>query len=359
MPNISASDYTTFLKYKAASTTPIRPAIQTRDNATVSQSVLNANILASQAAYLTTPPKSVPVTSSATVSAVSSQTVTAARTDIIASVSSTTTLLTYTCSQEHGLNTGDVVTIAGFSGAVTPNPNVTSLPITKTGDTTFTISATGAGFISSAVTGRGSITGRVYYTTNVVHGLTAGQQVTVSGISTFTATNATTLAVPTTSTFVLSSTTTGSSVTLQSGTIDGRIYYTTSTAHGLTTTTSTQFVTISGLSSFNVASGSIINVPSSTVFVLAGTDVGAITSQTGTVTVTTLYNQNVSFLGNARIVGQPTNNVNNPSAKSTLSSKFVQPGGLPANNVVGTYTRLPQNAGWIQGNMVSSGPKRF
>jgi hypothetical protein len=77
--------------------------------------------------------------------------------------------------------------------------------------------------------------------------------------------------------------------------------------------------------------------------------------------------------GNARVQGQPTNNVNHPDAKSTLSwtsgtsgsvgsttsSKFVQTGGLPAKNVVGTYTRLPQNAGWIQGNMVSSGPKRF
>ena len=56
----------------------------------------------------------------------------------------------------------------------------------------------------------------------------------------------------------------------------------------------------------------------------------------------------------------PPNNVNNPNALSTVSwtsgtsgsvssttsSKFVQSGGLPAKNVVGTYTRLPQNAGW-------------
>ena len=55
MPNISASDYTTFLKYKAAAASPIRPGIQTRDNATLSQSVLNANILASQAAFIVTP----------------------------------------------------------------------------------------------------------------------------------------------------------------------------------------------------------------------------------------------------------------------------------------------------------------
>lgn len=34
------------------------------------------------------------------------------------------------------------------------------------------------------------------------------------------------------------------------------------------------------------------------------------------------------------------------SVSSTTSSKFVQSGGLPANNVVSTYTRIPQNAGW-------------
>jgi len=55
MPTLSASDYTQFLKFKAAAATPIRPAIQTRDNATLSQSVLNANILASQAAFVVTP----------------------------------------------------------------------------------------------------------------------------------------------------------------------------------------------------------------------------------------------------------------------------------------------------------------
>ena len=57
----------------------------------------------------------------------------------------------------------------------------------------------------------------------------------------------------------------------------------------------------------------------------------------------------------ASVRGQPPNNVNNPNALSSLSystggtttsSKFQQPGGLPAKNVVGTYTRLPQNAGW-------------
>ena len=77
--------------------------------------------------------------------------------------------------------------------------------------------------------------------------------------------------------------------------------------------------------------------------------------------------------GNARVVAPTPERTNNPKALSTLSwtsgtsgsvssttsSKIQQPGGLPAKNVVGTYTRLPQNAGWIQGNTLSSGPKRF
>lgn len=86
-----------------------------------------------------------------------------------------------------------------------------------------------------------------------------------------------------------------------------------------------------------------------------------------TPTLTTVRN-------NARVVAQPVVQTrSDPNAKSTVSwtsgtsgsvssttsSKFVQPGGLPANNRVGSYTRLPQNAGWIQGNTISSGPKRF
>ena len=55
MPTLSASDYTTFLKYKAAAASPIQPAIQTRTNATLSQSVVNANIFATQAALVVTP----------------------------------------------------------------------------------------------------------------------------------------------------------------------------------------------------------------------------------------------------------------------------------------------------------------
>lgn len=55
MPTLSASDYTQYLKLKAAAISPIQPSIQTRTNATVSQSVINATVLASQASYALTP----------------------------------------------------------------------------------------------------------------------------------------------------------------------------------------------------------------------------------------------------------------------------------------------------------------
>ena len=55
MPTLSASDYTNYLKFKAAAQTGIRPGIQTRDNVTLQQSVLSANILTSQASLVANP----------------------------------------------------------------------------------------------------------------------------------------------------------------------------------------------------------------------------------------------------------------------------------------------------------------
>jgi hypothetical protein len=55
MPTLSASDYTNYLKFKAAAQTGIRPGIQTRDNVTLQPSVLSANILTSQASLVANP----------------------------------------------------------------------------------------------------------------------------------------------------------------------------------------------------------------------------------------------------------------------------------------------------------------
>ena len=66
-------------------------------------------------------------------------------------------------------------------------------------------------------------------------------------------------------------------------------------------------------------------------------------------------NAQTSLTGLASVRPLPPNNVNNPNALSTVtqqtggvtsSSKFQQTGGLPAKNVVGTYHRIPQQAGW-------------
>jgi hypothetical protein len=55
MPTLRASDYTQYLKFKAAASSPIQQSIQSRTNATTSQSVLNSQILASQAALVVNP----------------------------------------------------------------------------------------------------------------------------------------------------------------------------------------------------------------------------------------------------------------------------------------------------------------
>jgi len=56
MPTLSASDYTTFIKAQAASQSyrngAVPVPIQTRDQPFASQSILNAQLLASQAAYV-------------------------------------------------------------------------------------------------------------------------------------------------------------------------------------------------------------------------------------------------------------------------------------------------------------------
>ena len=381
MPTLSASDYTTYLKFKAAAATPIRPAIQTRDNATLSQSVINANILASQAALVVAPNTTVRRVVGAAITDVSTTTVTAAKTNVLTAAAGNGTVITYTSSQAHGLSNGTVVTITGFTGFAAAN--ATSKAVTVTSATQFTIADTTSGTAS----GTGSITGRVYYTTSVANGLVAGDVISVTGITTFTATDATVLAAPTATTFVLSSNTTGTAVTGQTGTIAGFIYYTTDVAHGLVAgriqvnEVSSAAMDISGLTStpaFNLTGvTTIYRVPSSTVFILASSVTGtAISSQAGVITIVTTINGNNTLTTNSRVVArQVVQTRSNPDALSTLSwtsgssgsvssttsSKTQQPGGLPTGfrGSQNTYTRLPQNAGWIQGRMISSGQKRF
>jgi hypothetical protein len=170
------------------------------------------------------------------------------------------------------------------------------------------------------------------------------------------------LAAPSATTFVLSSTTTGTAETGAAGRIIGYVYYTTSAAHGLIG--GTQNVSISGLSTsaFNLNLVTATLVPSTTVFAVANSATGtAVTGASGVLTVTYFANTTTSLRNNARVVGVPevqtrsTNKAKSTlswtsgtsgSVASTSSSKFQQPGGLPRAGVVGTYTRLPQGAGW-------------
>jgi hypothetical protein len=289
MPTLSASDYTTYLKFKAAAASPIQPAIQTRSNATLSQSVLNANILASQAAFVASP--------TTTKTFAFTATVTTALRNILSGAVGLSGTITYTSSQPHGLSNGDIVTITGFTGFTAAN--VTTKAVTVTADDTFTVTQAGNG----TATGTGSITGRVYYTTSIAHGLVVGDIISISGLSTFDVSGATVFAVPSSTTFSLASSTPGDAETDASGVLTG--------------SRSVQAVSVSGL---------------------------------------------------ARVRPVQPETTNNPKALSTLSgsgtmssSAIQRQGGLPTGfrGSQNSYHRIPQNAGWIQGNMISSGPKRF
>ena len=286
MPTLSASDYTTYLKFKAASVSPIQPAIQTRTNASLSQSVINANILASQAAFVTTPATTTIITPAVTVTDAGASVITTVEDAGSASIA-------YTTSQPHGLSAGDVVTIDGFTQdtfSTDPNGQKTVAGILSSTQFRVHIGSTTTGSAS----GTGRFVGRVYYTTSAEHGLVVGDIATVTDITTFTASAATVALVPSTTTFVLTSSTTGTTVTGESG---------------------------------------VLTYPRYT-------------------------NQSMAVRGLARVVGLSPNNVNHPSALSTLSyagtsgamssSAFNRPGGLPTGfrGSQATYHRIPQNAGW-------------
>lgn len=357
MPTLSASDYTRFLKYRAANVTPIRPAIQTRENVALSQSIINANLLTSQAALAVTPSTTLVTTLSATVTAATATPVSSARSNIITSATAGTDVIQYLTAAEHGLQSGDVVTIADVAlGTLSVTPNQVSKPVTVTGTGSFTIDVAGVTGSSPSTSGR--IVGRAYYTTGVAHGLVVGDVVTIAGVTTFSATNATVVGVPTATTFALSTTATGTAVSGQTGTISDLVYYTTNSAHGLYAAVPN--VSVSGLSAFNVYLQTVYRAPTTTVFILqTGVTGSAITGQSGVLTTTSFTNRTTAITTNARV--QPVPVVafrSTDKAKSTLSfagtsgalgsSAVARPGGIPTGfkNSQGSYTRLPQQAGW-------------
>jgi len=288
MPTLSASDYTSFIKAQAASQAyrngAIPTKIQTSDQPFATQSVLNAQLLGSQAAFLLEGPREL-------VQRVET-TITSASATIITAASASGGAVTYTTSVAHGLVAGDVVTISGLS---TTAFNLTSQTV-----------------ISS--------------------GLTATQ---------FRVTNAAT------GTAVTGSTT---------GRINGFVYYTTASEHGLTTSTQNLSITSLNTSAFNLSLVSVSKVPSTTVFAISSSATGtAVTGAYGNLTITTYQTSGFSTLnGIARV--RPYDGVgyvNNPKSLVTLaqsgtlsSGKTQQVGGLPttAPKWSGVYAPTPQLA---------------
>jgi hypothetical protein len=214
MPTLSASDYTSFIKAQAASQAYRNGAvpipIQTRDQPFATQSVLNAQLLTSQAAYVLTPSRIAIETVQPTVSAASATTITAA--------SASGGVVTYTTSVAHGLVAGDVITISGLSTTAfnLSNQTVISSGLTAT-QFRFTNAATG-----TAVTGStsGRINGFVYYTTSADHGFSTNtQNVTISGLSTsaFNLSLASISKVPSSTVFAIANSATGTAVTSAAG----------------------------------------------------------------------------------------------------------------------------------------------
>lgn len=288
MPTLSASDYTRYLKFKAANITPIRPSIQTRDNVTTSQSLMNAETLASQAAFDVAPAATVVLTSTATVTSALTSVINGSLTSYAGSSG-----IRYTTVQPHGLTNGQSVTVAGLAqGTLNVDPNVTGNAIV---DSTTTFVLVVSGVTTGTASGTGRLVGRVYYTTNVYPGVSVGDVVSVTGITTFSASNATVLATPSATTFVLSSTTTGVQVTGQTGVLT-------------TTRASNSGISITGLA--RVQAPQVVQQRA-----------------------TAVAKSTLSFPGTSGAVS---------------SSRFQRPGGLPTGfkNSQSTYTRLPQQAGW-------------
>ena len=216
MPTLSASDYTSFIKAQAASqayrngVVPI--PIQTRDQPFATQSILNAQLLASQAAYVLTPSRIAVEQIGTTVSAASATTLTGASGD--------GTTITYISSVAHGLVAGDVVTISGFTDD-SVNFNLSNQTVIASGLTStqfrVTNEATGTA-TNSSTTGR--IDGFVYYTTAAAHGFTTNtQNLSISGIATaaFNLSLVSVAKVPSSTVFAVATTATGTARTSQSG----------------------------------------------------------------------------------------------------------------------------------------------
>jgi hypothetical protein len=156
-----------------------------------------------------------------------------------------------------------------------------------------------------------------------------------------------------TTTFALTSATTGTAVTAQTGRIAGFVYYTTATPHSQIAGIPLTTYSIVGLTTtpdFNLTGFTIASAPDATTFVVANAATGtAITGQSGYFERTTRLVPRTVILGNARIrpydgrgyVNQPKKLSTMPQSGTLSSAKFQQTGGLPLTAAKGTNTYAP------------------
>jgi hypothetical protein len=221
MPTLSASDYTSFIKMQAAAQSyrngAIPTKIQTSDQVVPLQSILNAQLLASQASYVAASPATVKTVLPA-ITAVSSR--------IVSGASAAAGTVTYTTSQAHGLVAGNVITISGFVAGGETWANLSNQTVLSAGLTATQFAVTNAvtpgatNPITGSIVGR--INGRVYYTTATPHMIIANlanSTYTVSGLATaaFNLTAFTIPTVPSSTSFVVSDSADAVSITGQTG----------------------------------------------------------------------------------------------------------------------------------------------
>jgi hypothetical protein len=226
MPTLSASDYTSFIKAQAASQSyrngAVPTKIQTSDQPFATQSVLNAQLLTSQAAHVVVPYKVHVDTVGTTVSTASST--------IITSAQGSGTHIDYITSVPHGIIVGDTITVTGIVGY--PEANVTNALVTLISSTVIRVLFLSAGntFVTEQT---GRIVGFVYYTTASDHNFTTNtQNLSITGLSTsaFNLSLASVSKVPSSTVFAIASSATGTAVTGASGGLTLSRFYNTSTS---------------------------------------------------------------------------------------------------------------------------------
>jgi hypothetical protein len=233
-----------------------------------------------------------------------SKTTTALNSPLVATIATkavTTNVATLTTSANHGFLTGDSVVVAGVDATFNGTYSVTGTPAANSFTyalATANVTATAATSTASVEITTKAVTSNVAtITTNIAHGFTSGQSVTITNVdSTFNGTF-TIASTPTTTSFTFALITANVSTTAATSSAQIITYksltsnvatLTTASAHGYTTG---QDVTIAGVDSTFNGTYKVVSAPTSTTFTynLTGSNINVSTvpATTGSATVIT------------------------------------------------------------------------